>query len=496
MPVDPVLDLAVFLDQALDFLERREVPFEGGQLAFQRLKRVGSRPAPLLGRGARGFELREQRFLPRKLAAALSQLLSQPRHRFAVGRRELALLGQQLLAALLQGLERLVGVREVRLLDLERLLGLGDALPLSGDSPHEQAHRLLRLGQPGLLLHELPLRVLQRAPRLGQPGFPSAQGFALIELAALAGVALGAHLRELRLQALPGFRDVPDLGLQAGNVGVGAVELALRRAQGVAGGIVIRPGLLELALALPQARGFAFELDPCALDLPRVALRLALSLVAAQEPQHVLLLCPLGRELVVAPGDFGLLFQPFDLRAQLLADVAYAGEVFAGVGEAVLGFAPPLLVFGVSRGLLEEHAQLLGPRLDDARDHPLLDDGVGPRPQPRAEEDVLYVAAAHVRVVDEVGRFAVPLQHALDRDLGVLGPLAGGPRQAVVEGQLDARPRDGLAQRRAVEDHVLHRVAAQGLRARFAEDPADGVDDVRLAAAVRADHPDQLSRYV
>jgi len=178
---------------------------------------------------------------------------------------------------------------------------------------------------------------------------------------------------------------------------------------------------------------------------------------------------PVGRKLVVPPGDLGLLFQPLDLRPEFLADVGEAGEVVAGVREPMLGFAPPLLVLGHSRRFLEKHAQFLGPRLDDARNHPLLDDGVRTRAQARAEKNVLHVAAAHMSVVDEVGRFAVPLQYALYRDLGVLGPLTRRPAEAVVEEQLDARPRYGLSQRRAVEDHVLHRVPAQGRRARFPE---------------------------
>ena len=65
--------------------------------------------------------------------------------------------------------------------------------------------------------------------------------------------------------------------------------------------------------------------------------------------------------------------------------------------SAVLGLAAALLVLGDARGLLEEHAQLLGLGLDDARDHALLDDRVGARPEARAEEDVGDVAPAHVR---------------------------------------------------------------------------------------------------
>jgi hypothetical protein len=53
------------------------------------------------------------------------------------------------------------------------------------------------------------------------------------------------------------------------------------------------------------------------------------------------------------------------------------------------------------------------------------------------------------------------------------------------EGDLGHRQRRlGLA---AVEDDVFHPPAAQVLGALLAHDPADGVDDVRLAAAIRTD---------
>ena len=45
----------------------------------------------------------------------------------------------------------------------------------------------------------------------------------------------------------------------------------------------------------------------------------------------------------------------------------------------------------------------------------------------------------------------------------------------------------GLRRIAAVEDHVFHLVAAQALRALLAHHPGDGVGDVALAAAIRAD---------
>jgi hypothetical protein len=95
-----------------------------------------------------------------------------------------------------------------------------------------------------------------------------------------------------------------------------------------------------------------------------------------------------------------------ELRAELGLDVGHAGQVLARVLEAQLGLAAALAVLGDARGFLEEHAQLLGLRGDDARDHALLDDRVGARAEARAEEDVLHVAAAHVLAVEVVVRVA------------------------------------------------------------------------------------------
>ena len=168
-------------------------------------------------------------------------------------------------------------------------------------------------------------------------------------------------------------------------------------------------------------------------------------------------------------------------------------EILARVGEPALGFPAALLVLRYAGRLLEEDAQLLGLRLDDARDHPLLDDRVGARTEAGAEEEIVDVAAANRNVVDVVRRIAVARQHPLDRQLRVLAPLAADAALAVVEVQLDRRAADRLAIAGAVEDHVLHRLAAQRGRLRFAEHPAHGVDDVRLAAAVGSDDADELA---
>ena len=198
-------------------------------------------------------------------------------------------------------------------------------------------------------------------------------------------------------------------------------------------------------------------------------------------------------ERVVARGDFGLLLELLEVAVEFAQDVFDPREVLARVAEAVLGLAAALLVLGDAGRLFEEEPQLLGLGLDDPADRALADDRVGARTEAGAEEHVLHVAPAHRLVVDVVARVAVARQHPLDRDLGELRPLAAGAVVGVVEHQLDAGAAGLLARGGAVEDHVLHRLAAQLGGARFAEHPAHRIHDVRLAAAVGPDDADELA---
>src|SRR5439155_4856474 len=233
---------------------------------------------------------------------------------------------------------------EVRLFHLESLLGLGDALALTRDASLEQSRRLLRLRQFDLLVCVLAPGLLQSVARLLKARLPGEPRIALLDLALPPGVALRAKLRKLCDEPLPGIGHEAYFGFKAGDVGVDAVELPLRRAQCVSRSVVLRPRVLELELDFAQPRDLGFELGRAALDFARMPLRLRLRVDAAQEPQQILLLCPIGRKLVEPSRDFGLLFQPLDLRLEFLADVAQAREVVAGVGEAMFGFAPPLPV--------------------------------------------------------------------------------------------------------------------------------------------------------
>src|SRR5712691_9937868 len=161
---------------------------------------------------------------------------------------------------------------EVRLFHLECLLGLGDALALTGDSSLEQAGRLLRLRQFELLLGVFAPGVLQSVSRVLETRLPGEARIALLDLALPPGVALRAKLRKLRFETLPGIGHEAYFGFKARDVGVDAVEFPLRGAQCVSRSVVLRPRALEPELDFAQARSLGFELGRIALDFARMPL--------------------------------------------------------------------------------------------------------------------------------------------------------------------------------------------------------------------------------
>src|ERR1041385_8038216 len=147
MPTDPILDLAVLLDLVLDFLQREQPALQSRKLALEHLQTVDA-----------GAALPIQS-LPRRLE-----------------------LGEQFFLALLQPVERLARMFEVRLFHLECLLGLRDALALAGNPSLKQAGRLLRLRQLQLFLGEFSPGLLQSGSRLLEPRFPGPERLVLLEL--------------------------------------------------------------------------------------------------------------------------------------------------------------------------------------------------------------------------------------------------------------------------------------------------------------------------
>jgi len=487
VPAQPGPQLAFAEHALLQRLQRGQLGAGGRQLRRGAL--LG-----LLGLLPRMFEVRygvfERLSLRRADRLFLLQralLLLQIGQTQTVGSDDTALFGAQPLGALAQLFDLLRDAALLRGLGLQRLLrGRGvrtfvrrAQLRLT-QRRFQRRQALALLLRAGLCHFGLHLRVaqpLRRVTLLLHRG-----GQTLLPLGLLRGHGLQRGLRPL-----PGVVDEADFRLQLADARLRRVKRRLRAVERVVAG--------ELRLTQLLDRGF----DAAQLGQTRVqrSHRLApglrhllapgLGLVAAQQPDLLLHQLRLRLQRLVAAGDLCLLFQVAELAAEFAQNVLHAGEVFARVLQPAFGFAPALLVARHSGGFFEHQAQVFGARLQDPGDRALADDGVGARPQPGAEEHVLHVAAPHRLVVDEIARRAVAGEHALDRQLAELPPLPADAAVAVVEHHFDAAAAGRLALRAAVENHVLHRFAAQLAGLAFAQHPAHGVDHVRLAASIRAD---------
>jgi hypothetical protein len=189
-------------------------------------------------------------------------------------------------------------------------------------------------------------------------------------------------------------------------------------------------------------------------------------------------------DLVVLLGLLRLPLERADRLLDLLHDVVHAGEVLLDLVQLPHRGLPADLVLRHPGGLLEELAPLVVAVAQDGLDHLQLDDRVGVAPHPGVHEEVLDVLQPAGDLVEEV--FALPGPEDAPAD-GHLGILARQDVLRVLDREGDFGEPQGAPVLRPVEDHVLHLVGTQRAVALFAQRPADGVDDVGLAAPVGAD---------
>jgi hypothetical protein len=183
-----------------------------------------------------------------------------------------------------------------------------------------------------------------------------------------------------------------------------------------------------------------------------------------------------------------------NLLIDLVAHVLQALEILARIRNPALGLLATFFIFGDARSLFDERSHVVGFRLDDARDHPLLDNRVTARAQTSAEEELRDVLAAATRTIQEVVRAAIARYDALQGYFAVFSIRAGDLAIRVIENEFDRGAAHGLARARAVKDHIGHRVAAQVLGRQFAHHPAHRIDDVGFAAAIRPYDASQIAR--
>ena len=146
------------------------------------------------------------------------------------------------------------------------------------------------------------------------------------------------------------------------------------------------------------------------------------------------------------------------------------------------------LVLRDPRGFLDQPPPVLGLGREDLVDAALLDDRVGAHAEARCREAGPGCLQADLLVVQEVLALAVAVDAAARRAASALRVAASrvSPLEAD-ERQDDLGHAERAALGGAVEDDVVHPLAAQDPRALLAQGPGHGVADVRLAAAVGAD---------
>ena len=211
----------------------------------------------------------------------------------------------------------------------------------------------------------------------------------------------------------------------------------------------------------------------------------------AQMEQRRLGLAYVGRHLPVVHRLARLPLQRVDLLRQLPDHVLEPGEIGLGRLQPQLGLVAARMQAGDAGGFFQHAAALLGLGLDDLADAALMHQRGRARAGRGVGEQELHVARAHLAAVEPVHRALLTLDAARDLERLVLVELRRRRAVGVVEeqhhlGGVARRPRVG-----AGEDHVVHARGAQRLVRGLAHHPAQRLDQIGFAAAVRADHAGQ-----
>ena len=194
-----------------------------------------------------------------------------------------------------------------------------------------------------------------------------------------------------------------------------------------------------------------------------------------------------GRQLVARADARGLLLrlgrEPPRLRSELGDDVLDPGQVRLGFGQLLLRLAAASLVAPDPGDLLEQRPALLGPQGERLVDHALADEQERVVGEMRSVEQVDEIAQADPLAIEEVVVLAGAVQPAAQ-----LEHLVVDRQQAVrvVEQDRDVRHALRGPALGAGPDDVLGLARAKGA-ALLSERPAEGVGEVRLARAIRAD---------
>jgi hypothetical protein len=220
-------------------------------------------------------------------------------------------------------------------------------------------------------------------------------------------------------------------------------------------------------------------------------LRVLSGLVPAAVEERAFGLAQLFADLAVAGGLPRLPFKLAQLLGELLDHVLDTGEVLFGAVQLQFGLVPALVEARDAGGLLEDAAAVRGLGVDQLRDLALPDECGRMRAGRGVGEQHLDVAGADVPGVRLVGRARVAGDAADDLERVGIVERGRGEAFGVVDEERHFREVPRRPGRGAGEDHVLHPAAAHRGGAVFAHDPAQRLEQVGLATAVRPDDPRQ-----
>ena len=139
----------------------------------------------------------------------------------------------------------------------------------------------------------------------------------------------------------------------------------------------------QLTFYFAQARGLRLHLDTRLTDILRITVAQQRRFLFFDQPEQMLRGIAPGFQFPILPRHLRLCTQPFQLRIHFQQDIADAQQIIARIIQAQRRLAATLTITRHPRRLLQKHPQLFWFGFDNARNHALLDDRVGARPQPR-----------------------------------------------------------------------------------------------------------------
>src|SRR6185312_12409432 len=193
-------------------------------------------------------------------------------------------------------------------------------------------------------------------------------------------------------------------------------------------------------------------------------------------------------EVAIARGLARLALQAGELALHLPDDVFQAREVGFGGAQPQFRLMAALVQAADAGGLLQNGAARQRLLRDQKTDLALAHKGGRAGAGGGIGEEDLHIALAHVAAVDAIDAAGLALDAAGNLDRVALGVRRARGVIAIVDEDRNFRDIAGRPARRTCKDHIVHLAAADRGGAGLAHHPAHGIEQVGLAAAVRADH--------